>query len=89
MNKRTKTILSVIGLSAIIIPAILLIVATRGAQKEPEISSSSRQIDTQTIEDAVNKSGQRTIEIVSPNVSTPSASPNGGTNLQGTPSAGP
>lgn len=73
MNKSTKLILSAIGISAIIIPAVLLIIFTSRGQKEPSIPQGSRQINPQTVEEAVDKYPKPIVE--SPPPSTPSAQP--------------
>ena len=75
MNKRTKLILSIVGVSALVVPAILLIVMTSRTQKLPEVSSGKREIDTQTIVDTIKKSQPTPSPLPSPSPATPSASP--------------
>ena len=55
MNKTTKIFLSMLGLAAIIIPAVLLIVFTSRVQKQPDVSSGSRQIDQSAVESVASK----------------------------------
>ena len=55
MNRTTKIFLSILGLAAIIIPAVLLIVFTSKAQKQPNVSTGSRQIDPSTVENIESK----------------------------------
>ena len=55
MSKKTKLILSLIGMSAVIVPAILLIVATSRTKEAPSVPTQDRQIDDQNISDSVNK----------------------------------
>lgn len=75
MGKQTKLILSIIGLAAIVIPAILLIVTAGKAKREPNLSGGRRTINAKTIEDVVNKNPQKTLEFPSPSPSTASARP--------------
>lgn len=75
MNKTTKIFLSILGLAAIIIPAILLIVFTSRGQKEPNISTGSRQIDQSAVESAANKYPKPI--FASPSPASPSAEPTG------------
>ncbi len=70
MNKRTRLILSVIGVGAVVVPVILLLVLTgRGKQSQP-VDESLRQIDTKNVKDAV----RRQAALASP-FASPSASP--------------
>lgn len=73
MNKRSKLIVSVIGLCAIIIPALLLIFFSAKTQKEPQINLENRTIDAKSIQDAVKKTPQKAPDFPSPYVSTSSA----------------
>lgn len=90
MNKATKIILSIIGIGAIIIPAVLLVVFTGKTPKEPPIASGSRQLDTQNIKETVEKVPPKQPEFPSP-VATASASPSSqvgpGIGAEGSPSA--
>ena len=76
MNKGTKFILSILGVAAIVVPAVLLIVLTKNAPKTPEISSAPRTIDKKTVEDAVKKiPSPSPIFLPSPSPASSSASP--------------
>ena len=54
MEKKSKLILSIVGLGAIIVPALLLIFFTSKVKNEPQ-SGGKRQIDSQVINDAAKK----------------------------------
>ncbi|OGD83210.1 hypothetical protein A2165_04240 [Candidatus Curtissbacteria bacterium RBG_13_40_7] len=58
MDKRTKLIISVIGVCAVVIPALLLIFLAPNTKTEPQVSSDSRSIDQTSIENVVNKTQQ-------------------------------
>lgn len=73
MNKKTKLILSIVGVSALVVPAVLLIVMTSRTQKLPDVSSGKREIDTKAIVDTLKKSQPTPSPLPSP--ATPSASP--------------
>ncbi|GEM_PF-5975430 len=93
MNIKSKLLISLIGLGAIIIPAVLLVVFSSKTAKEPLIDGGGRTIDTKTIDDAVKKAPVNNNPVASPFVSTSSASPAGGSGqqnpVQGTTSAKP
>lgn len=78
MNKQTKIILSIIGIAAIAVPAILLTVLTKDADLEPNVDSSSRKIDTNSIQNIVSKSPLPRVGLPSPTPASPSASPDFG-----------
>ena len=84
MNKKTKFALTIIGISALIIPAVLLIIFTGKTQKEPDISSETRQINTEAIEEAVRKIEPKEPQFPSPSPATQSATPRV---IEGSPSA--
>lgn len=80
MNSKTKLLLSIIGLSAIIIPAALLVFLTsKTSQDTPNIPTGARQIDKKNIEDTVKRIPKQDVVFASPKSSTPSASPAGAT----------
>ncbi|OGD94073.1 hypothetical protein A2697_03650 [Candidatus Curtissbacteria bacterium RIFCSPHIGHO2_01_FULL_41_44] len=81
MSKRTKLILSIIGLSAIIIPAILLKVLTVSTKEPSGASQNSRSLDTKAVQEAVKK---KPVASISPNVNQAS-----GSAFQASPSATP
>ena len=78
MNKSTKMILSIIGIAAIAVPAVLLMVLTKDAKLEPNVDSGSRKIDTSSIQNIVKKSPTSRIVLPSPTPATSSASPSFG-----------
>ncbi|MDP2632176.1 MAG: hypothetical protein Q8P25_00440 [Candidatus Curtissbacteria bacterium] len=55
MNKKTKLILSLVGVAAIVVPAILLVVATSKTVEVPSVPSEDRQIDETNISDSVSR----------------------------------
>jgi hypothetical protein len=75
MNKRTKLILSVIGVSAIIIPAILLKVLSFGTGEPSGTSQSARSVDTKAVQEAVKKKPVQERVFPSASPASPSASP--------------
>lgn len=77
MNKSVKIVLSIVGLAAVVVPAMLLIFLGGKTQPEPEVASNSRQIDQQTIKDATEKSSEKQSVFPSPSPATPSAKPFG------------
>lgn len=74
-NKKTKFILSMVGVSAILIPAILLVVFTSRAQKDVRPSTATREIDKKAIEEKVKNVPKQQLVFPSPTASTPSAKP--------------
>ena len=76
MNKGTKFILSILGIAAIAVPAVLLIVLTKNAPQTAEISSAPRSIDKKTVEEAVKKiPSPSPVLLPSSSPASPSASP--------------
>lgn len=71
----TKLILSIIGVSAIIIPAILLMVLTGRAPEQQEPTGGRRILDTKTVEEAVKRVPSPSPVLPSPSPSSPSAEP--------------
>lgn len=81
MSKKAKLIISVVGISAVVVPALLLIFLTgREPQSKSSSSSDKRQIDTKLIEDTVKKNMPSPIPTPSPSpIPTPSPNPVEGT----------
>lgn len=75
MSKTVKIILSIVGLAAVIVPALLLIFLGGKSTPEPEVASDARQIDTQSIKDAAGKTQPMQPEFASPSPATSSANP--------------
>ena len=73
MDNRTKLILSAVGISAIVIPAVLLVVLTSRTGEQPQVSSTPRQIDTRAIEDKVKTKSSQEMIFPTPTPATPSA----------------
>lgn len=72
MNKKTKLIVSAIGIAALAVPVLLLIFVSR-TKTVPPVSSGVRQIDTQNIENTAKSAAPQPV-FASPSPSTPSAS---------------
>ncbi len=77
MEKKSKLILSIVGLGAIIVPALLLIFFTSKVKNEPQ-SQGKRQIDSQIINDAAKKLPVPNLPQPSPSSATASAKPSQG-----------
>ena len=75
MDKRTKLILSAVGLAAIIVPALLLILLAGKDKSQPPTQSTSRPLDTKNIEEAVRKVPTPATVLPSPTPATESAAP--------------
>lgn len=76
MNKRTKLILSVIGIGALVIPVVLLIFLTERGGQVSEISTARRQLNTQTVEEVAKRTAPASqTPVPTPAPATPSASP--------------
>lgn len=82
MNKQTKTILSILGVSALAIPIVLLVIYSSKLSSVPSVPETNRQIDTKTIDDAVKKASP-TQTYPTPGPASASAFPD----LVGSPSA--
>lgn len=84
MNK-SKIVLSLIGLGALVVPVVLLIVFTGDNPGEPKDTSGQRQINQNNVQDVVNKAPPPPKAIPLP--TSPSASPSADTQPEGSPSA--
>lgn len=69
MNKKTKIILSFVGIAAVLVPAVLLMLTSSNSRKEPVIDSSTRQIDQ------INVGDQKNVKSVTPGPTPVSATP--------------
>lgn len=58
MNKTTKILISLVGLGAIIVPAVLLIVLTPKINTNQTPANSNRSINSGAIENIVGQSSQ-------------------------------
>lgn len=75
MSNKTKIILSIIGISALLIPAILLIRLSPKSKEGSDIPQTSRQIDPKVIEEAVKTTPREQLIVPSPIPASASASP--------------
>ena len=88
MNKKTKIILSFVGICAVVVPALLLMFVSRTTQEAPIVDSGKRQIDQKNIEDIKNKSSAPTnIFVPSPSPEIPLSQPAGGQSREATPAS--
>ena len=55
MNKRTKMILSIIGVAAVVVPAVLLLIATSKTKEVPAVPTQEREIDAKNIQETSKK----------------------------------
>lgn len=78
MNKKTRLLLSVIGVSAVVVPAILLLVVSKSAKQEPQVTTGKRSVDTNSIERSA-KTVATPKPAATPKTSTGSAAPQQGT----------
>ena len=76
MNRKTKIVLAIVGISAVIIPAVLLVMFTGKSSEEPQVSSGTRQINTEAIENAVKKVEPKEPQFPSPSPASGSATQN-------------
>lgn len=74
MNKKTKMALSLLGIGAVVIPAVLLMIASARVSNDSQVSGGKRTIDAKSIEDAVKQTPQRPTQYITP-VASGSASP--------------
>jgi hypothetical protein len=58
MNKTTKILLSLIGLGAIIVPAVLLVVLSPKINTNQRSADTNRSIDSNSIQNIVNQTPQ-------------------------------
>ena len=50
MNRRTKMILSVVGICAVIVPALLLWFLSSNSKQEPQINNIKRSVDAANVQ---------------------------------------
>lgn len=55
MSKRVKIILSVVGIAAVVVPALLLVFLSSGTQPVPQVSQAKRSVDVNSLEDTVKR----------------------------------
>lgn len=86
MDKKTKLILSIIGLAAIVVPSVLLLLISSRDTPTPEVSTDRRQIDTKNVQESAARAQSSPTPLPSPSPSPsptpsllPEASPSEGT----------
>lgn len=78
MNKKTRLILSLVGICAVIVPAgLLLFITTNKTDQKPNVSTETRSIDQRNVEEAVKNLQKKTVVFPTPSPATPSAKPSG------------
>lgn len=95
MENKTKIVLTVIGLAALVVPAVLLVVFS-GRNPQPVEDASvggSRQLRQDAVQNEINKNSPAKSTIVTPSAApsaSPSALPTSPTapQLEGTPASG-
>ena len=87
MNKNTKIILSILGIGAVVVPAIFLIFFAKTSPVETNLPSENRSIDQRSIDSAVDKIQPKEPQFPSPSPATPSADQNRFQEPEGTQSA--
>ncbi len=73
MSKRTKIILSFLGIAALVVPVVLLLLMSGQTTRVPEVSGAKRPLDTNSLENTAKKTLPN--NIVLPPSPLPSASP--------------
>ncbi|MEK9147201.1 MAG: hypothetical protein AAB639_03315 [Patescibacteria group bacterium] len=84
MNKKTKLILSIIGVAAIVVPSVLLLLISSRNVPAPQVSTDKRQIDTKNVQESAASAQPSPTPLPSPSP-TPSPSPEASPS-EGTPS---
>lgn len=74
MEKKSKLILSLVGLAALVVPTLLLVFFTSKVKNEPP-AASIRQINSEVINEAAKKLPVPNQSQVSPSPATASAQP--------------
>lgn len=74
MSKRTKMMLSLVGVSAVMVPALLLLFASSRTQSVPEVSDTKRTIDQSNLEKSAKKVPVAS-PVALPSPASPSATP--------------
>jgi len=88
MNKTTKILLSLVGLGAIIVPAVLLVVLSPKINTSQSPASSNRSINSGTLQNIVNQSPQNNpVAMPTPTFQPIPASPSARVIPEGSPSA--
>lgn len=83
MNMKTKIILSIVGLSAVVVPTLLLIFVSRGPEEIPQVDTSSRQIDPGNIERLKKNAVESPLPVAIPTPSPVIPTPTPAINLEG------
>lgn len=79
MNKKTKMILSVVGVCAVIVPALLLWYLSSNSKQEPKINNSKRPVSAAAVQNTQNKpvATTRPVAATPTPAATSSAAPQG------------
>lgn len=72
MTKKTKMLLTIIGVAALVVPVLLLVFLTAKPKGSPTVPQDKRSLDKGTIEETVKKVVPKT---PTPASASPSASP--------------
>lgn len=88
MNNKTKLILSIVGICAVAVPALLLMFVSGNTNQIPEVNTEKRKIDQKNIENIKNKSvTPPTIFFPTPSPEIPLSVPAGGQSGEATPAS--
>lgn len=72
MDKKTKLLLSILGIAAIVVPAVLLVVLSGRSGGEAAIGAGQRQLDTQKVVETVEEKSKQ-VPLPSPSPTPPAA----------------
>lgn len=72
MSKRTKIILSCVGIGAVVVPVVLLLLISGQTRQVPEVPKAKRPLDTKSLENTAKKTVPA--NIILPSSPIPSAS---------------
>ncbi len=73
MSKKTKFILSCVGIGAVVVPVVLLLLMSGQTRQVPEVPKAKRPLDTKSLENTAKKTLPN--NIILPSSSSPSAPP--------------
>ncbi len=78
MTKKTKIVLSCVGIAAVVVPVALLLLMSASTKHIPDVSQGKRPIDTKSLQDTAKRTLPAGVILPSPSPSptpSPSASP--------------
>jgi len=73
MNKKTKFILSCVGIGAVVVPVVLLLLMSGQTRRVPEVPNAKRPLDTKNLENTAKKAVPNNIVLPPPSSSAPPA----------------